>query len=66
MSVGNFTTNNMSSYSDRMLEHVAQNASSEALQEKLNIMAATMGDEAFTRLAAREIVARTQPQRAIP
>jgi ubiquinone biosynthesis protein len=49
-----------------MLEHVALNASSEALQEKLNIMAAAVGDEAFTKLAAREIVARTQPQRAIP
>jgi ubiquinone biosynthesis protein len=49
-----------------MLEHVALNASSEALQEKLNTMAAAVGDEAFTKLAAREIVARTQPQRAIP
>jgi ubiquinone biosynthesis protein len=29
-------------------------------------MAAAMGDEAFIRLVAREIVERTQPQRAIP
>ena len=66
MSVGNFTTNNMFSYSDRMLERFVQNTSHGALKEKLNTMAAAMGDEAFIRLAAREIVERTQPQRAIP
>jgi ubiquinone biosynthesis protein len=59
-------TNNMFNHSDRMLQHFAQNASHEALQEKLNTMAAAMGDEAFTKLVAREIVERTQPQQAIP
>ncbi|MEN8808580.1 MAG: AarF/UbiB family protein, partial [Desulfobacterales bacterium] len=48
-----------------MFKHF-QNASHEALQEKLNTMAAAMGDEAFTTLVAREIVERTQPQQAIP
>jgi ubiquinone biosynthesis protein len=56
----------MFSYSDRMLEHFVQNASHKALKEKLKTMAAAMGDEAFIRLVAREIVARTQPQQAIP
>ena len=59
-------TNNMFSYSDRMRQHFVQNASLETLKEKLNTMAAAMGDEAFIRLVAREIVERTQPQRAIP
>lgn len=66
MSVGNFTTNNMFSYADRMRQHFIQNASHEALQEKLNTMAAAMGDEAFNKFVAREIVERTQPQQAIP
>lgn len=56
----------MFSFSDRMFKHFFQNASHEALQEKLNTMAAAMGDEAFTTLVAREIVERTQPQQAIP
>ena len=59
-------TNNMFNYSDRMLQHFVQNASHEALQEKLNTMAAAMGDEAFIKRVAREIVERTQPQQAIP
>ena len=59
-------TTNMFTYSDRMRQHFAQNDSHEALQEKLNTMAAAMGDEAFIKLVAREIVERTQPQRAIP
>jgi ubiquinone biosynthesis protein len=59
-------TNNPFSYSDRMRQHFAQNASHEALQEKLNMMATAMGHEAFTKLVAREIVERTQPQQAIP
>ena len=66
MSVGDFTTNNMFSYADRMRQHFIQNASHEALQEKLTTMAAAMGDEAFSKLVAREIVERTQPQQAIP
>jgi ubiquinone biosynthesis protein len=49
-----------------MLEHFVQNASHEALKEKLKTMAAAMGDEAFIKHVAREIVERTQPQRAIP
>ena len=59
-------TNNMFTSFDRMLEHFVQNASHETLQEKLKTMAAAMGDEAFIKHVAREIVARTQPQRAIP
>jgi len=59
-------TNNMFNYSDKMLQHFVQNASHETLQEKLNTMAAAMGDEAFIKRVAREIVKRTQPQQAIP
>ena len=59
-------TDNMSNHSERMRQHFAQNASHEALQEKLKTMAAAMGAEAFTKLVAREIVERTQPQQAIP
>lgn len=66
MSFGNFMANNMFSHSDRTLQHFVQNASHAALQEKLNTMAAAMGDEAFIKLVAREIVERTQPQQAIP
>jgi len=58
--------NNMFSYSNRMRQHFARNDSHEALKEKLNTMAAAMGDEAFIKHVAREIVERTQPQRAIP
>jgi len=59
-------TNNMFTYSDQMLHHFVQNTSHETLQEKLKTMAAAMGDEAFTKYVAREIVERTQPHRAIP
>lgn len=59
-------TNTMFSYSDRMLQHLALNDSHAVLKEKLNTLAAAMGDEAFTRFVARKIVERTQPQRAIP
>jgi len=59
-------TNNIYTNSDRMLEHFVQNASPEALKEKLKTMAAAMGDEAFIKHVAREVVERTQPQRAIP
>jgi len=59
-------THDMFTYSDRMLEHFVQNASHEALHEKLKTMAAAMGNEAFIKHVAREIVERTQPQRAIP
>ena len=59
-------TNNMFTYSDRMHQHFVQNASLDTLKEKLNTMAAAMGDEAFIKHVAREIVERTQPHRAIP
>jgi len=59
-------TNNLFTYSDRMLELFVQNASHETLQEKLKTLAAAMGDEAFIKHVAREIVERTQPQQAIP
>ena len=59
-------TKNMVTSFDRMLELFVQNTSHEALQEKLKTMAAAMGDEAFIKHVAREIVERTQPQRAIP
>ena len=49
-----------------MFQHFVQNASHEALQDKLNTMAAAMGDAAFIKRIAREIVKRTQPQQAIP
>ncbi len=56
----------MFNYSDQMLQHFAQNASHDALQKNLEAMAAALGDEAFTQRVAREIVARTQPQQAVP
>jgi ubiquinone biosynthesis protein len=56
----------MFNYSDQMLQHFAQNASHDALQKNLEAMAAAVGDEAFTQRVAREIVARTQPQQAVP
>ncbi|MCG6906417.1 MAG: hypothetical protein LJE63_07315 [Desulfobacteraceae bacterium] len=49
-----------------MHPHLVQSASRDALQKNLNAMAAAMGDEAFTAKVAREIVARTQPQQAVP
>jgi len=52
--------------SDQLLHQFVKNASHEALQEKLNTMADTMGDEAFARRVAREIVERTQPHQAVP
>ena len=59
-------TNNLFNDSDRMLQHFVQNASHEALQDKLNTMATAMGEAAFIKRVAREIVERTQPQQAIP
>ena len=59
-------TNNMFNYSDKLRRHFVQNASHEALRDKLNTMAAAMGDAAFVRRVAREMVERTQPQQAIP
>ena len=56
----------MFNYSDKMLQHFVQNASHETLQAKLNTMADSMGDAAFIKSVAREIVKRTQPQQAIP
>jgi len=56
----------MFNYSDQMIRQFATNLSHEALQEKLNSMAASMGEEAFANRVAREIVERTQPDQAIP
>ena len=56
----------MFNYSDQMILQFANNVSHEALEEKLNSMAAAMGEEAFAHRVAREIVERTQPHRAIP
>jgi ubiquinone biosynthesis protein len=56
----------MFNYSDKMLQSFVQNASQEMLQAKLNTMADSMGDAAFIKRVAREIVKRTQPQQAIP
>jgi ubiquinone biosynthesis protein len=49
-----------------MHPHFSQNASPDALQKSLNAMAAVLGDQAFAERVAREIVARTQPQQAVP
>ncbi len=54
------------SHSDQMLRHVVQHASTETLRAKLDAMADSMGDAAFTERMAREIVKRTRPQAAIP
>lgn len=58
--------NSLVDYPDRMLRHVARNASPEALRRKLDAVADSMGDRAFKRMVAREIVERTQPQKAVP
>jgi ubiquinone biosynthesis protein len=56
----------MFNISDQMLQQFAQNASQETIAARLNAMAATMGDTPFCEWVAREIVARTQPQQAVP
>lgn len=58
--------NNLFRYSDRMVRQFVLNASPEALQQKLDTMADAMGDQAFKKQVAREIVERTQPQKAVP
>jgi ubiquinone biosynthesis protein len=61
--------NNLSQYfqfSDRAVRQFALNASPEALHQKLDAMADAMGDRAFKKEAARQIVERTQPQKAVP
>ena len=57
---------NMFNFSDRMLEQFVAKASTDELHQKLNAMAAAMGDAAFGKHVAREIVQRTQPQKAVP
>ena len=56
----------MFNFSDRMLEQFVAKASTDELHQKLNAMAAAMGDAAFGKHVAREIVQRTQPQKAVP
>ena len=51
---------------DRMLRQFAENVSCEALERKLDALAASIGDEAFSKRIAREIVSRTKPHQAIP
>ncbi|MDJ0803306.1 MAG: AarF/UbiB family protein [Desulfobacterales bacterium] len=51
---------------DPELRQFAVNISREASAEKLDALAAAMGDQNFARRMAREIVARTKPQEAIP
>jgi len=45
---------------------MARHMPASVLREKLNAMAESMGDIAFGRRVAREMVAWTQPQRAVP
>jgi ubiquinone biosynthesis protein len=56
----------MLNFSDRMLEQLAQKVSPNELRQRLKSLATAMGDEAFGRRVAREIVERTQPHRAVP
>lgn len=49
-----------------MVRQFVRNASPEALQQKLNAMADAMGDAAFKKEIARQIVERTQPQKGVP
>ncbi len=51
---------------DPELQHFAQNASQAASAKQLDALAAAMGDENFAQHLAREIVARSKPQGAIP
>jgi ubiquinone biosynthesis protein len=52
--------------SDQMLRHFAQHATQEAIEARLNAMAANLGEGPFCRRVAREIVNRTRPQQAVP
>ncbi|MEJ2662135.1 MAG: AarF/UbiB family protein, partial [Desulfobacteraceae bacterium] len=53
-------------FSDHLLAPSASKISPKTVRQKLNALAATMGDEAFRGCVAREIVARTRPHRAVP
>ncbi len=52
--------------SDPELKQFTANGTPEAPAERLNTLAAAMGDQEFAQRMAREIVARTKPQEAIP
>ena len=56
----------MFSNSDRMFESSAQKISPKTVHQRLNALAAAMGEDAFGSRVAREIVARTRPQQAVP
>jgi ubiquinone biosynthesis protein len=56
----------MFNLSDKILHDLAPDGTSDALHEKLSTMAASVGDNVFVKLVAREIVERTRPQQAIP
>jgi ubiquinone biosynthesis protein len=49
-----------------MVRQFVLNASPEALQQKLDAMVDAMGEQAFKKQVAREIVERSQPQKAVP
>ncbi len=59
-------TDNLFDDSSRMLGHFVRNISHAELLDKLETLAAAMGAEAFSKRVAREIVARTQPEQAVP
>lgn len=59
-------TIDMFKYSDQMLRQFLKTSSPEALSKKINAMAEDMGDDAFGRQIAREMVQRTRPQAAVP
>ena len=51
---------------DPILKQIIRTMSPSAQRQQLDQMADTMGDEAFCAAMAREIVARTRPEQAIP
>ena len=55
----------MFNFSDQILHDLAPDATPGALKEKFTTMAASVEEDAFVKLVAREIVERTRPQRAI-
>jgi ubiquinone biosynthesis protein len=56
----------MFNYSGQMLRAFVLSVSDEALHEKVDAMASTMGGEGFVKHVAKEVVERTQPQMAVP
>jgi ubiquinone biosynthesis protein len=56
----------MLNLSDQILHDLAQDGTADALRDKLNTMAASVGEDAFVKLVAREVIERTRPQQAIP